>query len=435
MDVKENIHLQSQTLSYTKAIAEIFYTVLYKRSPLDKELKQYFRIHNECGSQDRLYIRESCFSLFRWYGWLQKKLPLKLSQKPSVLKKFYCGLAVALWLDSHDNFPFFSQILKLAYIKSLYLKPSGESLREKEQGLGKYFKIKELDILQLVPEWFVGVLPKNIDIEIMIKVLQQRPPVWIRVQSKSQEFVKKQFIEKGIEFTEPLQELKAIQIQTEKFSVNHFSSYKSGGFELQDLASQCIGLVCRAKENEMWWDVCAGSGGKSLLLADEMQGKGKIIATDIREKILEQLKKRIKRTQYTNIKIKDLGDVCLSKELFDGVLVDAPCSCTGIWRRNPDLRWTASADICEKSTQNQLEILKMASMKVKEKGVLIYATCSLSRQENEEVVNDFLKQNKNFQLDNFINPLSGEQINGMLRINFQPFDNDGMFVSRLIKLK
>ncbi len=207
-----------------------------------------------------------------------------------------------------------------------------------------------------------------------------------------------------------------------------------GGFEFQDLASQCIGLVCQAKENEKWWDVCAGSGGKSLLLADEMQNKGKIMATDIRKKILEQFKKRIKRTQYTNIKIKDLGDVCFSQELFDGVLVDAPCSCTGIWRRNPDLRWTSNADICKKSTQNQLEILRMASMKVKEKGILIYATCSLSQQENEEIISNFLKQNKSFQLESFINPLTGEQTKGMLRINFQPFDNDGMFVARLVRV-
>ncbi len=177
MEDKENRHLQAQTSRYIQAIAEIFYAVLCKKKPLDKELKQYFRIHNECGSRDRLYIRESCFSLFRWYGWLKRKLPLYFPKKLSEFKKFYYALAVALWLDNHDDFPFFSQILRLAYIKNSCLKSSQETMQEKILGLEKYFKIRDLDIFQLVPEWFIDILPKDVDVSRMISFLQKRPPV------------------------------------------------------------------------------------------------------------------------------------------------------------------------------------------------------------------------------------------------------------------
>jgi len=430
MDSKENALLQSQTMGYIQAVAEIFYTVLQKRCPLDKELKHYFRRHDGCGSRDRYHISESCFSLFRWYGWLRHRMPGGVPVRPYASNKFCHGLAAALWLERHDDFPFFARLLEYSNIDPKFMTLAPDDIKVKKEGLGHFFKIRKLNVFQLIPEWLAQVIPVDTDLESLIESLQRRPPVWIRTQNNAQARVKNQLTKENISFDEHPRCLNAIKITTPKFNAGTFASYQSGDFEIQDLASQCIGLVCQAQAGEMWWDVCAGSGGKSLLLADEMKGKGKVVVTDISNKILKQLNKRVKRAQYKNINIADLGDVCASQELFDGVLVDAPCSCTGIWRRNPDLKWTTTVGDCQAGAKAQFDICEMAAKKVKIGGVLVYATCSLSVQENEELVETFLKQDNNFQLEGFIHPLNGEPVQGMLRINFQPFDNDGMFVAR-----
>lgn len=435
MDSKENILLRSQAANYVQAVAEVFYAILQKCSPLDNELKKYFRMHGECGVRDRYNISECCFSLFRWYGWLRSSLPGGLPANPHKSINFCRGLAAALWLENHDDLPFFANLIKYSNIDSKYMTPAPDNIKGKMKGLGHFFKIRKLNILQLIPEWFVQILPVDTDVESMIEYLQRRPPVWIRTRNKTQVRVKEQLKQRDVDFTEHPQCPNAIKITTPAFRANIFKGYGFGDFEIQDLASQCIGLVCQAQEGEKWWDVCAGAGGKSLLLSDEMRGKGSVVATDIRDKILIQLGKRAKRVDDNNIRVNDLDLVCATEELFDGVLVDAPCSCTGIWRRSPDLKWTTNAGACKTYSKTQLEICKMASEKVKVGGFLIYGTCSLSVQENEDVIEEFLKRNNHFQLSDFVDPLSGESVHGMLRIKFSPYDNDGMFVARLRRQK
>ncbi len=433
MNLDANARYKSQAISYTQAVAEIFYAVLEKKYPLDKELKSYFRQHGECGSRDRYAISESCFSLFRWFGWLDSRLPKGMPAKPFESQKFCHALAAALWLEGHNDLPFFSSLIDQTRIDVSFMSSTPNDIQGKIKGLGHFFKLRKLDAAQLIPEWFVPILPDGTDVNALIDSLQRRPPVWIRIQNKSHIRVKKELEKREVVFFEHPHCLNAIRIQDTKFRANEFLGYQSGDFEIQDLASQCIGLVCQAKTDHVWWDVCAGAGGKSLMLADEMQGKGRCVATDIREDLLDKLKPRARRGKFKNISVSPIGDVCASTNMFDGVLVDAPCSCTGIWRRNPDLKWTTKVDACMKATQAQLDICEMASKKVKKGGVLVYATCSLSVEENENCVRAFLKKEKDFQLEGFANPLNGKPCDGQCRISFQPFDNDGMFVARLRK--
>lgn len=432
---KENNRADAQTTSHVQYVAEIFYAVLQKSTPLDRELKNFFRRHPQCGSNDRKTISESCFSLFRWYGWLRTRLPGGLSTKPQESKKFCQGLAAALWLDGYNELPFFICLLEISGIDAQFINSSPSDIRQNIKGLGHFFKIRKLSLDHLVPEWFGDVIPKNMNLLQMIESLQKRVPVWIRVQNHSLDLVKNQLREKNISFFEHPHCSNALRIEAGKFKASAVLAYQSGGFEIQDLASQCVGLVCQAREMESWWDVCAGAGGKSLLLADQMQGKGEVVATDIRDAALKQLEKRAKRGQFKNIHVKSLGDACGSQDLFDGVLVDAPCSCTGVWRRNPDLRWTTKKEALLVYTQQQMDICQMAALKVKEDGVLVYATCSLCVDENERIVETFLEKNKDFQLESFVNPLNQEAANGMLRINFEDFNNDGMFVAKLKRNK
>jgi len=419
-------HSYSRALSYSRAIAEIFYIVIKKRCPLDRETKNYFREHDECGSKDRFVITESLFSLFRWYGWVKVKLPGDLPENPLKSKKFCTGLSAALWLDNQPFLQFMEKLYDAAEIDTTWLEKSPDLIQDKIKGMSYSFKIKKCDISNLVPQWFKNeILPDN-DINSLIGFFQKRPPVWIRIQNNAENKVLKDFSEQGIIVDRHEMIPNAFKILSDKFNTNNIASYKKGLFEIQDLASQCLGLVCDTVGNQTWWDVCAGGGGKSLLLADQVKDQGKIVATGNHKEI----EKRAKRADFKNIQIEDLHKVMGSQDRFDGVLVDAPCSCTGIWRRNPDLRWTSLEDVCFKATHTQKEIIEFASRKVKSGGVLVYATCSLSFRENEDVVEYFLKSFSDFELEDFIHPLTGRKTSGMMHIQFFPDDCDATFSAR-----
>ena len=120
---------------------------------------------------------------------------------------------------------------------------------------------------------------------------------------------------------------------------------------------------------------------------------------------------------------------------FDGVLVDVPCSGTGIWRRNPDARWTLKENQLQELCELQYEILNNAAKGVKPDGLLIYGTCSLCRCENEEVIAKFLSNNKDFSLEKFPHPLSEKMTNGQIHVSSNMADCDATFTARMRKRK
>ncbi len=428
LKLTENNNLKygySQALSYSNAIAEVFYSVMRKKYPLDREIKNYFRTHKECGPNDRSLITESLFSLFRWYGWVRGKLPSNQPENSLRSKKFCAGLSAALWLDNQPFVQFMEILYAVAGVDATWLKDSPDLIKDKIKGLSYSFKIRKRDCLDLVPQWFKKEA-LDFDLATIIEPLQSRPPVWIRVQNNAKESVLKEFDSLGIKLIEHKMVPNAFKLSGGKLNMKNVVSYQNGLFEIQDLASQCLGLICNARADQTWWDVCAGGGGKSLLLADEMKGQGRVVATGNSKEV----EKRATRAKFKNIQIEDLDKVVSSQDSFDGVLIDAPCSCTGTWRRNPDLRWTSSEDTCNRSACVQNEILEFACKKVKSAGILIYATCSLSVQENEDVVNNFLKLFPDFALEDFIHPLTGQSTGGMMHVKFSPDDCDATFAAR-----
>src|SRR5208283_2573708 len=167
--------------------------------------------------------------------------------------------------------------------------------------------------------------------------------------------------------------------------------FQRGQFEFQDLASQLVGHACAPAAGETWWDVCAGEGGKTLHLADLMQNKGLIWASDRSVRRLEVLKKRAARAEVFNYRAVPWngGPTTPTRTRFDGVLVDAPCSGVGTWQRHPHARWTVSAaDVSELALVQQL-LLDHVAGSVKRGGRLIYSVCTLTRAETSDVVSRF----------------------------------------------
>jgi len=179
--------------------------------------------------------------------------------------------------------------------------------------------------------------------------------------------------------------------------VYELAAYRQGVCEIQDRASQEIGDAVGVRPGQIVWDCCAGAGGKSLQLAAVMGGRGEVLATDLYDNKLQDLRKRAARANLTNIRtvvwdgltLPDFGDAATAQGGFDRVLVDAPCSGSGTWRRNVDGRLRFETGPIANLAQVQQQLLALAAKAVRPGGQLVYATCSWLPQENEAVVAAF----------------------------------------------
>lgn len=214
--------------------------------------------------------------------------------------------------------------------------------------------------------------------EAWLHASNARPPSILRVNTRqlTREQLSERLAQDGI-VTEPIGEV-GLMVQGRANLIGH-PSFRSGHFELQDLASQKVSAYVQAG-NRSVLDLCAGAGGKSLAMA--AMG-GQVFATDIRSRALDELRSRAKRAR-TKIQVVPRNNL----RTYEKVLVDAPCSGSGVWRRHPEFRWRLEDE--GPPTSLQLELLNEAAQHVASGGEVIYATCSALRAENEYVVAEFL---------------------------------------------
>lgn len=181
-------------------------------------------------------------------------------------------------------------------------------------------------------------------------------------------------------------------------------AFRSGLVEIQDEGSQLIALISGVKPGMRVLDFCAGGGGKTLVLAAMMENKGNIVAMDNDTRRLEKGRPRYRKAGIHNVETRSLAEeqnrkwLRRQKGTMDVVLVDAPCSSSGTWRRNPDLRWKWYGPSLEEIIQMQAEILEKVADKVKPGGRLVYATCSLFTEENEGQVEAFIKRHPEYKV-------------------------------------
>lgn len=188
----------------------------------------------------------------------------------------------------------------------------------------------------------------------------------------------------------------------ERLSLARLPGLRSGEIEIQDEGSQLVALLLDAKPGDRIVDFCAGAGGKTLAIAAQMNNKGHIVACDVNEARLKRGAERLRRAGLHNVETRVLASesdrwVKRHKSGFDRVLVDAPCSGTGTWRRNPDARWRAPELGLDKLVALQGRILTSAARLVKPGGRLVYATCSVLSEENEDQVAAFLAAHPDFR--------------------------------------
>lgn len=372
-----------------------------KRFPADKLLEQYFKGHRYIGSKDRGAVAELVYWVLRHKAalqWWLEKYSHPLSARLLVL--------AALILRRDYNPQTIASLTK----DSIY---SPDALSDDEQKLVHTLTRNNIshpdmpDHIRLnYPEW----LDKNLrdsfgdKLEDAMRGMAEQAPTDLRVNTLKthREKLLGQLQAEGFDCSPtPLSPIgirltKRAPIFTSRF-------FKEGHFEVQDEGSQAVALLVDAKPSHRVIDFCAGAGGKTLAIAATMENKGRILAWDTSEKRLGQIHQRLKRAGVHNVQTHVLESehdafIKRHKTTADRVLIDVPCSGSGTWRRNPDLKWRFTEKDLEEVCTVQQNILQSASRLVKVGGRLIYATCSIFKDENDRQIENFLKSNNHFKL-------------------------------------
>jgi len=178
------------------------------------------------------------------------------------------------------------------------------------------------------------------------------------------------------------------------------SVYQKGWIEVQDEGSQIAALLVGAQEGDQVLDYCAGAGGKTLAMAAAMRGKGQVYAYDADIHRLAPIHERLTRAKAHNVQVREPGKDSLDDLAgkMDRVLIDAPCTGSGVWRRHPDAKWRLSPEALARRQSEQMQVLSEAKRFVKPGGYLVYVTCSVFPAENEDRIEDFLLENGGFEL-------------------------------------
>lgn len=181
-------------------------------------------------------------------------------------------------------------------------------------------------------------------------------------------------------------------------SLNSLGSFREGWFYLQDSSTLLAPVLLDPQPGETIWDMCAAPGGKTTFIAQLMNNDGKVVASDLDPNRLKRVKENCLRLGATCVetRVTDSGPEQVS---FDRILIDAPCSNTGVMRRRVDLRWRIQPAEIQRLRSTQLDLLHQAAARLKPSGILVYSTCSLEPEENSEVIQQFLSAQPGFQLE------------------------------------
>ncbi|PCI29886.1 MAG: hypothetical protein COB67_02965 [SAR324 cluster bacterium] len=391
-----------------------------QQRPVDQHLSRFFRRNSQFGSRDRRWISATIFGYYRWYGWLKQ-----LSEQQLKL-----ALLLGYLLDGNEvNELTLHWGKQLGFEADWFLRFESHSsldLEKKSKIVAEFIQDSTVDSLN------PNFIPK-LDLQL-ITSLQTRPHLWIRLLDAQNQSFPKFLDKKGINYSAHPTLKNALAVHA-PVNLHESMDFKKGKLEVQDLSSQIIGLICKPQPGENWWDVCSGSGGKALHLAALMNGTGKIYATDIRHQALKECAKRMKRAAWKNITPQVWDGQKLPEALpaLDGILVDAPCSCSGTWRRSPDIRWSLSKEKVLEFAELQFNILKQVAPVLPAGKTLVYATCSILPEENEQVIARFLKEFPEYCLLPMTHPLTGDITTEGLYLLPPEVDGNGMFVAALTK--
>ena len=372
-----------------QAAIEILDALRATALPADRFLRDWFRARHFMGSKDRAAVAERVYGVLRHhasYAWrMQAQEPRDLVIA-SVLAEGACVDDIAaLFSGTGYGPPPLTELERQAVAHP----PEGEP---PSHVLGEY------------PQWLEHELERSFGDTLIeeMQALLQRAPVDLRVNTlratRPETLIGLRSL--GIKAEPTPFAPHGIRIASEEglSALQHTRFFQTGAFEFQDEASQIASLLCGAQPEEHILDLAAGAGGKALALAAQMENRGAIVAFDTDASRLKQLGPRARRAGATIITATDKrGGPLWGNGTFDAVLVDAPCSGSGAWRRSPESKWRLTPERLAELIALQTWLIEEGACHTKPGGRLIYVTCSLLRCENEDVIETFVNRQAAFR--------------------------------------
>lgn len=348
-------------------------------SALPRRIKELLGRNRALGSRDRRLYRELLYTALRYLPWVQ---PL-LASEPERAAQLVAWLAPEL----KDTTAYRAAVLDGWPPVPATLAGKSAAL---DAFLGPRASAPDFDPAALLPAWLREQCPAAFE-PPHLDALLARAPLWVRLQTRDPAMVLDEFGRRGWS-ARPAPDLADAFALPPAAEVADSDAYRRGFVEIQDLGSQLVLAHAPVLPGQTWLDACAGAGGKTLQLAHAVGDTGRVDATDIRPAMLEELRDRADRARLTNVRIANPA----ASEAYDGVLVDAPCSGTGTWRRLPHMKWYTQPAMLAEFAATQRRILREQAARVRPGGLLVYATCSLARTENHDVAAAFLAAQPGF---------------------------------------
>lgn len=401
--------------------------VLPLQHPADRALSQFFRDNRALGQQDRGFVADTAYLVLRHLASLKHVSP-RADAKHLTLAALalYAGRTMRE-LEPHVRDKEHTWLVAL----------KGEDRASWPLGA-------QLEL----PDWLIARLQTTHDaseLMVLARALNTPAPLDLRVNvlKGNRDAAIATLAEDGITAVATPYSPLGLRV-TGKPALQKTRAFEQGLVEVQDEGSQLIGLLLEARRGEMAVDFCAGAGGKTLLIAEQMRNSGRVYAFDVSDSRLAKLTPRLARSGVSNIhpqRLKDENDTHVKRLAgkIDRVLVDAPCTGLGTLRRNPDLKWRQTEQSVVELVAKQTAILASAARLVKPGGRLVYATCSLLREENEDIVDAFLAKHPQFEVVPVRDVLARSGIalddqDRFLKLNPATHNTDGFFAAVLTRV-
>lgn len=374
------IHLPKALLT---GIENSLKEILFNNSYSDKAVASMLKAHTAWGSRDRKTATRIVYDITRnylRYGFISQSFPQLHSNSSDEKIRTFILLSV-----------FFDEILRQKLEIDSALETAILTLA-----------IPSKDIQYSLQPWIYQAIAEDWQekADKLITSLDSPAPVYIRYNSlkTTAQKLNQELDKLKIDYEYDSKVGGAIRINSNN-QLRQTNAFKEGIFEFQDIGSQHIVKQSGIKPGQVIVDYCAGKGGKTLQIAGLMKNEGRLIASDIDPTRLTQLQKRAQKAGIKNLELMPNHTLADKKNLLaDIVLIDAPCSGLGTLRRQPDIKFRLESVQLQSILNTQAEILEKAKHLLRTKGKIVYATCSILKKENSLQIEQFLNNNKDFQL-------------------------------------
>jgi 16S rRNA (cytosine967-C5)-methyltransferase len=403
-------HLVTQII---RSLSDIF----VERRYADKVVEYAFKHHPKWGSRDRRLFAEAIYEIVRWYRWYWHLAGLpdaEHTQRDTISDARLWHVWAAYWIMQGNDLPFFEEVNDVR---------RGAVIERSNQLVAPAIRDSFPDWLEeragreLGPQW-----------SAIRTALNQPAEVYLRVNTlkTDRRSLKTRLAQDGVA-AEIIKDIPTTLVLKQRANVFAMPAFKEGLFEVQDASSQRISPFLYVEPGMRVIDACAGGGGKTLHLGALMQNKGRILALDVHDWKLNELRKRAARAGVDIAEVRPVEGSKTIKRLAnhaDRVLLDVPCSGLGVLRRNPDAKWKLSEAEIDRLIVQQQDIMVRYSAMVKPGGKMVYATCSILPSENEEQVRKFLETHG-----------AEWALEEELKVNPAETGHDGFYAARLVRRK